>query len=196
MVRCPVVIIPVGYSQVNLIFTGTAIPTGAQVTFGVENASGLTPLAIGALVSGNWTSAGMTISHVATCLLSGVLVKNGPNATGPAAQFSVATPGTSPGVTGYAGASTLARKNTASGGRRGRGRMYLPGIAEAEIDPGGALGGGFRTSVQTACTALLAAQIADAIPMVLLHSDATTPTAVTSITVDAIVATQRRRQRR
>lgn len=189
-------IIPVGYSQVNILFTGAAVPSGAQMTFGVENGSGLTPLQIGALVSGDWNPSLLPALHVAACVLSGVLVKNGPNATGPSATFAVNTPGTLGGTAGYAGASVLIEKNTASGGRKGRGRMFMPGISESEIDVGGALAGGYRTLQQTAWTAFLNALSADAIPMVLLHADATAPTPVTSLAIDATIATQRRRQRR
>jgi len=44
-------IIPSGYAQVNLIFSGSDVPTGAQMTFGVNNqGSDLTAGAIAAEV--------------------------------------------------------------------------------------------------------------------------------------------------
>jgi hypothetical protein len=96
--------------------------------------------------------------------------------------------------------ATLVRKNTGLGGRRNRGRMFLPGIPEAFTADNGIIAPANVTTLQTAVNllhsgALFAASNVDA--MVLLHSTPpTTPTVINSLDVQNLVATQRRRLRR
>lgn len=188
-------LIPAGYSQVNLRFTGVYLPNGAEMVFGVDNTVGATPDAIALDVENAWVTADMDANQTDGVTLSSILVKNGPNSTGPSAERGVSstgdktTPGWGPQV------SFLIRKSTALGGRRGRGRMYMPGGAEADINGAGQIEAATLTALQTDCTAFLNALLAADCPMVLLHSDATTPTLVTALTVDATAATQRRRLR-
>lgn len=93
----------------------------------------------------------------------------------------------------------LIRKVTASGGRRNRGRIFTPPtyVLESEVDiaglinatPRGVLGtmwNGVRTDMATA-----------GFPWVIFHGAAPfTPTPVTNLVTDSIVATQRRRLRK
>lgn len=101
--------------------------------------------------------------------------------------------------------AALVRKGTALAGRRGNGRMYLPGIPEGEVDSGGLLTTGHRAVIQGAVTTFLATTAAADVPLHLLHSpsgpEVDPPSAVpaatpiTSLTVLARIATQRKRLR-
>lgn len=96
--------------------------------------------------------------------------------------------------------SWLLRKNTGLAGRKFRGRMFAPQPRDVDVD-----GGGNVLAAQlvnwAAAGALVLSDMNDngitgwAIEPRLLHSDATPPTAITAISCDPIVGTQRRRQR-
>jgi hypothetical protein len=81
--------------------------------------------------------------------------------------------------------------------------MYFPGLGEADITPVGGLSAGTQALMNTRLAAWLnqiAAVVTGVQQMVILHSLGITatpdPTPVTSMTVDPIVATQRRRLRK
>lgn len=96
----------------------------------------------------------------------------------------------------------LLQKRTALGGRKHRGRMFLPGCNFNLIDQVGNVTSGGMTSLQTAATAFLGAINGDGLTpitsMVILHDaglGAIDPTPVTSLTIASKIATQRRRLR-
>jgi hypothetical protein len=93
----------------------------------------------------------------------------------------------------------LVRKRTALGGRRGRGRMYLPPfpLAEGGIDHAGKV----DPALVSAWTASSQQAFNEGVSPVLLHatspkSPTPPPTPITSFLVDSMIATQRRRLRR
>lgn len=94
--------------------------------------------------------------------------------------------------------AALITKVTDAPGRRGRGRMYMPGtVTEASVDSVGFLTAAAVTGRQTALNNWHARLLADSHDPLLLH--ATTPvlpTPITSFVQQALVATQRRRLRR
>lgn len=93
--------------------------------------------------------------------------------------------------------AVLVRKSTGIGGRRGRGRMFLPPfcVGEEGIGANGVLEGSTRTTIQTNVSAWFAG-----LAPVLLHDSSPLPvpdpTPITAFVVDLTVATQRRRLRR
>ena len=100
--------------------------------------------------------------------------------------------------------AVLVHKRTARGGRRGRGRMYIPwALATTDITEAGIITGTTVSGWQTAVDAWAASLAAGAGPLVILHRSslpgttkptvAGPPNPVTSLTVDTLVATQRRR---
>lgn len=94
--------------------------------------------------------------------------------------------------------AVLFRKNTAAGGRRNRGRFYVPGPPEASVDKAGLLSGAYMTTCQAAGTAILndVTGTAEAEGLVLFHDTAPfTPTAITALEPQSRIATQRRRLR-
>ena len=193
------VAIPTGFSQVNLKFTGVSVATGAEVTFGVDNGTDLAPEAIAAIVIDALDVGGLVSLMVQDCDLTSVLVKNGPTATGPSAEVGATLTGEFAGDGTPPNTSVLARKNTAFGGRAGRGRMYWPGLPDTKVSGTGLLDGTWLSNWQDLMTAFLFSLTSGDIDMVVLHgagSPLSTPTPVTSIAVDSKVATQRRRLRR
>lgn len=91
----------------------------------------------------------------------------------------------------------LVRKGTGLIGRPYRGRMYMPSmIFENDILNNGTMDSADRDSYQGHFDNWLdELQTGMATNMVLLHSAAIAPTVVTDLTVDATIATQRRRLR-
>lgn len=192
-------IIPTNWAQLNAIHTGAGVPTGAEYTIGLNhNSSGFDPTQ----VAQAWESivlASNLYDNVANDVnMTSVLVKFGPNATGASALEPANEPG-SGGTVGAAAPAFLIHKNTADGGRAGRGRMFIPGVPEAACGPGGVLVGGVVTAINAALSDILADMDAAGLPLYLLHgagSPISTPSPIVSLTCDTTVATQRRRQRR
>lgn len=142
-------------------------------------------------------------------------LKVGPDETGP--TFEVSTPlfaGTDAPPTCTPQVAYLLTKRTSVGGRRGRGRMYLPGVKESNVDGGGNLSGGALAALQVEATELVTLLAAADLPMVLEHGPETVwvlvdgqprrqpvpgpipdPDTVNSLTASSLAATQRRRLR-
>lgn len=191
-------IIPLLNSQVNLLFAGPALPTGAQMTFGVDNSTGKLPATIASEIQTLWIAT-LLAQQGSETTFTGVLVKNGPNDTGPSGSSSTASSGGSGGAAVPPNTSVLIQKNTAQGGRQGRGRMFMPGAPETSIDRAGILDGAYRTACQTDADDFWDGLVALDLPMILLRSEdspADPPETVTSLTIAALAATQRRRMRR
>lgn len=92
----------------------------------------------------------------------------------------------------------LFKKLTGIGGRTGKGRFFLPGVPEAEVDAAGNVQTGSVTAFGLASIDYLndMSAILGVNSCVLLHSDgATIPNPITAITLDSKLATQRRRLR-
>jgi len=98
----------------------------------------------------------------------------------------------------------LVRKRTSAGGRRGRGRMYIPGVSEIQVTAQGGILAAAVTGWQTAFTNWFNALVAPAsgpphIPVILHRSEGIgvepAPTTISALVVDSRIATQRRRLR-
>lgn len=189
-------IIPDGYAQVNLQYTGVNVPTGAEVTFGVEADGLANATAIGNGVADAVVASTLMANFVNDVVISTIHVKVGPNETGPFADVAVNIPGTTTSPPLPANVSLLVKKSTPLGGRKGAGRMFFPGVPEAAVDDAGNVDGAYLSAVQTDLNALLTQLEAELCPMYLLHGDATTPSQVLALTVLSPAATQRRRLRR
>jgi hypothetical protein len=90
-------------------------------------------------------------------------------------------------------------KRTALGGRKGRGRLFIPwAVADSNVDEAGIIVPATVVTMQTAVTSFLNGIITEGMNMVLLHSPdksgvTVPPTTVSSLVVDGMIATQRRR---
>lgn len=94
--------------------------------------------------------------------------------------------------------AVLIQKRSTRGGRRGRGRMYVPWlISDANVNEVGIIVAGTVTAIQTECIDFLAGLTAASTGMVLLHntggSAPGSPDVVNALIVDNLIGTQRRR---
>lgn len=104
------------------------------------------------------------------------------------------------GATAPPNVAALIRKHTAAAGRANRGRMFVPGVTDSQLEDDGKFASGEYTSWLTAATGLFQDLTTASIPPFILHSPASgggvpAPTAITSLTVDQLCSTQRRRLR-
>lgn len=112
------------------------------------------------------------------------------------------------GVVGSIAATTLpqncaflVKKRTGMGGRRGQGRFFLPpmSLLEGDVGPTGIIDGADVTAMQARCTAFLTALNVNGTAM-LFHYPFTgtpdpAPNAITALTFEPRIATQRKRLR-
>lgn len=194
-------VIPTGFSQVNLVFGGTGLPFGAQCTFGVANPEELSPSDIGLIVENRADTEQIMATVASTTTLVGILVKNGPNSTGPSAEVATSIPGEDSVGQASPNVAWLFRKETPLGGRRGRGRMYVPGVGETRIDQAGVIAEPTRAAMQTNWRNFFDELTSSNLQPFLLHGEsasgpAAPPTPISTWFLDARVATQRRRLRR
>lgn len=189
--------IPPGFSQVNLKFTGTSVPRGAQLTFGVDNtADANTPAALAALVVTAYAGSLQAVAND-TLGLTGVRVKNGPNDTGPESTIGASVYGAQSASAESPQVALLVNKVTSLGGRANRGRWFLPAVRESYVDGSGIVDAGGGAAIQTKLNAFLAALVTADIPMVILHNnEELTPTPVTGLSLQNLASSQRRRLRR
>lgn len=106
--------------------------------------------------------------------------------------------GTNTGTSLPQNCAMLVRKLTSTGGRRGRGRMFIPGINNDDVNTNGDLASAYRTLAQTALDDFMSDLVGLAIvdELVLFHdSEPFTPSVITSLEVQPTLATQRRRMR-
>jgi hypothetical protein len=132
----------------------------------------------------------------------GLDVQVGPDSAGP--QFTQANIvlGSNVGSSLPPNTAGLIQKRTALGGRRNRGRNYIPGVPVSDVNQAGVWGTGIQAQWQTAANNWLAqtAAISSVDEVVIFHSTpplapGLLPTPVTSMVVPGKVATQRRRLR-
>lgn len=190
--------IPAGFSQINLKYTGLNTPTGAEVTFGVENVGGDTPAGVANSVLNAYGVANLDSLFSSDSTLVAVRCKNGPNATGPFTEIGAAGPGTDGSDPNPPQVAMLCKKSTNTGGRRGTGRLYWPNVPANKIGDDGLLDSGYITAAQTAMNSFLVELGSSDVPMVLLHGESGfgVPHTVIGLTVQSRCATQRRRNRR
>lgn len=191
-------IIPVGYSQVNLRFTGLNLPTGGEVVFGIANQTAQDPASVIIDVAGAYVTAGMPGLFSSDATLTSILCKNGPNSTGPFSEGSVNIPGTDGADPNPPQLCMLVKKSTVQGGRTGVGRSYWPNIPANKIGDDGLLDSTYLSTATSRLADFLALLDQSDVPMVLLHADVASgsPLFVNSYTPQARCATQRRRNRR
>jgi hypothetical protein len=187
--------IPTGYGQINFRFGGLAIPFGAECTLGFANISEHTASEAASIVAGECTAVAEA-TMVESASIDEVLVKLGPTSTGDAATIAV-------GVIGDQGIDATQQqvainvvKNTAQGGRKGRGRMFWPGAPESVIDVQGQFSSGSILQFESAFNLMRTNLATSGMILSLLHSSpADTPLDLTAFTVKARSITQRRRNR-
>lgn len=193
-------IIPVGFGQITFRFTGSALPHGAAVVLGFDHDGSKT--AFEYAEDGYAVMASTILGQLTDDIqLTSTLVKLGPEDDGPSAEYADVTAGGYNTATAPPNVALLVRKNTALGGRRHRGRMYLPGVAEGDVNDDGSLESIYHSNVNGQVSAFGAALVLQGMDPVLLHDQPSTgvapaPTPIDSFQLQTRVATQRRRLRR
>lgn len=191
-------ILPTSLCQATLNFTGTAVPRGAAVVlwfYKTEIAGGPEVGADSIITAYEESIAGVVNAN---CTLTSVRMLWGVDGE----ALNVVVPASVGGdVVGDAmpqNVAYLARKNTAIGGRHGRGRSYWPGVPEDASTIGGRLGVTYQGYWADACDDFFAKTTANLMVMALAYRDEEDTwhhTEVTSYTGDFTLATQRRRLR-
>lgn len=193
--------IPVGYGVCRVMWKPITAPDNVLTTFGFLFPITHTPQeaadacwaslsgSVGPLNQAKFSTRYQSVGVEVTCMTG----------TGPIlANKTVRTTGTGTGSPLTTNTAILGKKNTARGGRKGRGRFFIPGIqvSEIDVDETGLILEAERVKVQITWDSWLSAQAATPFLPVLLHSDGGPGDSITSLTIEPIVATQRRRLRR
>lgn len=187
-------IIPVGFAQVNFRFDGFALPNGAEVVIGCSLGGEDDPVVIATGYKNAWL-ASFTEAQTDETNFASVLVKFGPNIDGVSTELPVNVVGGRDVLTEAPNTALLVQKRTATGGRRGRGRMFVPGLDQDDVTGAGKLTSTALALWQGKADEFLGHAAIAAFPPVLLHADAGGPHALTDLVVSTTVATQRRRLR-
>lgn len=190
--------VPPGYAQLTYVFRMAGDNEDMLTTLGVKITGSVSVVAVGVFKA---AFANAFATQLSTALkLNKVVATIGQDGDPIVIESNTGPASFTGGDSLPVNCAFLVRKVTGLGGRRNRGRMYLPGCNDNLVDTLGTLTSGGVTSLQAACdafrTALLAtAEIDD---LVVLHTatiPAVTPTVITSLAIDPRIATQRRRLR-
>lgn len=200
--------IPPGFAGCSLELHNAALARSAFITFGVSITGGIAvdtvaQAVMDAIVLDATPSPVASLDSSVT--LSSVTARVGQDGGDPLVFVAtgVAT-GARVGATISPNVAVLVRKRSARGGRRGRGRMFWPWMIQAiEADEAGKITAATVTNLQLAFASMLPSMTARNVPMAILHSPSEVgighptpigaPDLVTSLQVDPLVATQRRR---
>lgn len=193
--------IPVGYGQATAIANATGDPEPMVCTMGFQVDD---PVTVGQTAMDNFATAFLTALRNRTISLytwSRVDFVVG-KTTGDTAFTS--TVGAGNGALTGAGlpqnCAWLVRKRSPLVGRKNRGRMYVPGVRETNVNEVGIIENTEVAGAQTAWNTFQANIEGDPnfVGLAILHSlgDATLPTPISALEVDNVIATQRRRMRR
>jgi len=208
--------IPPGFSQAQLLFEFSEEPQPAMTTVGLGTAlfNG-TEAGQAQKLKDSWV-AHMLARQSNVLRFKGVTVRVGQAGGEPTIHTVVANSlGTNVAAMVPRNSAALVQKGTALGGRKHRGRMYLPGmVEEAQTDQAGNMTATHRQAIQTAFDTFRSASTDTGLTFVVLHSDEQItgynpntgkpvygpvtpppPTPITSFVVATKVGTQRRRLR-
>jgi hypothetical protein len=193
------VIIPLGYAQSNFRYTGVAAPSGAEWTMGWDvRTYGGDAQDLADLLRDSYNALDFDQFHTTEMTLSEVYVKYGPVSTGASAVAGTVSPGTAAAPTTPPQVTQIVRKHTDAGGRAGKGRLYFPGLPEAQISGGGLLSDTWKDNLPVVFQDLVdLVGLGNVFPVVLHSAGApiTAPSPITGFSSPARVGTQRRRNR-
>ena len=188
-----------GFADCSARFTLAALARPAFITFGCDpTTTDATQLA--ADLYGQFTGTGSLMSQMdSSVTLAEIIVRLGQDGAEDVVGSRVGTNvGQKVQASFSANVALLCHKRTARGGRRGRGRWYVPWFAAStEVAEDGTVTESVRAAKETALNVLRGAMSSAGNPMVVLHnpglSSPGAPNLVTAISVSNLVGTQRRR---
>lgn len=197
-------IVPPGFAEVSLGFTRSGDPEPMYNVWGVD-LNDLPPEEYGDLGPdfGNAFMAACVEAIDDSIVLTNIKVRIGNDGDPFVFEFAANIPGTDSYSIVPQNTAILVRKLSALGGRKGRGRAFLPWVSETSVSDAGVLTPTYVTAWQANMDDFITNRLDSAgtglsvdLGLVILHNDATVPTPVTNLIVDPMVATQRRRLRR
>lgn len=188
--------IPAGYAQCTLSIAREGDPEPYNVTWGSVVSDPYGPL----LASYKTIFNGLAQALGGNERMTTLTIRQGPSTDpdAPSAEFPLNIDGTDLVPRTPPNVAVLLRKVTGLGGRKNRGRMYWPSVAESTIDDTGTLLGSTITAFNDIwetwkdlweTTEGLGQQV-------ILHQSETAPTPITGYACQNLAATQRRRLRR
>lgn len=197
-------------------FVGDALPLGAAITYAFSLSAGQNVSVTMADALHQAFTSNILPQLSTSVQTASVLLKQGPDATGNSVEWDESDTGGLAGATASPQVAAIVHKTTATGGRRGRGRLFLPGMLEANVSETGLLDATYATTLGSALVSWLSAvnatanvgqmaleheppyewQIVDGQPRRVATGDAPVPTLITALSLDSRVGTQRRRNRR
>lgn len=194
-------LIPPGYAHAVVQFRQAGDPEPQVCTFGVGPLTNPSNgVAIANNIFGIW-KANILVSQTNNITLEQVTVYVGQEDASRIPYDSTGVPANGSGTQDAlpSNCAMLVRKRTGVNGRRGRGRFYVPGVAEGTVDANGIVATATQEAWQERCDVFLT-QLSALTPMVVLHnaegaSIPIAPTPVTQLTVESKIATQRKRLR-
>lgn len=196
-------IIPPGYALCRLRWRIAGKADEVMSTFGVRLTAGVTnPVTVASDAVQAWIAGWAASTLDNQYNLVGASASIGQDGDPISGDYAFPTgAGTASIATLPVNCALLVRKVTALGGRRNRGRMYVPAgyMGEAAVDELGVIDSATLTAFQTRTTNFLnAITLRPTFDlMVILHETApATPTAVTDLQVQQVIATQRDRLRK
>lgn len=188
-------IIPPGFGSASIVMTATVGTPIFVTTIGVDLDAfgGDFVLAANRVMASYATTIGaVTDSSITVDRVTLAVGDDGPG--GSVDSDLTPVPGGRSGTMAPASMAAIVRKSTDSLGRRGRGRMFLPGVlTQIEVGEDGQIIPARISTLQTAVTAFEAAlnqttDPATTLPPVLLHSSAPAdPSPITGLTVTPTV---------
>lgn len=200
-------VIPPGFAECAIEFKHNSDPQPWYVTFGVDTSSfedGF-PIMANAIGARWMTTIGIFLSHdVRNTGVRLTIGQDGPD------NLTIFVPREDPGPAVQdmlpQNCALLVQKQTATPGRKGKGRFYIPGVLqENKVNAVGGLDGTFLSDMQAQLTAFLDVMntgdgdFGGPIPLVLLHNNygAATPlpSSILALVGQSTIATQRRRLR-
>lgn len=188
-------VIPIGFGQCNFKHVSASIVGEAECTLGFENGTGGSAQTAADALAVMWVARIMPLLS-SGLQFTGTLVKLGPNTTGPSAISPASTSGGDAAAIVPGNVSVLIKKVVNAGGRKNRGRLFLPGLDEADVDSASGVASAKLTALGTGFTNLYNDMVAADLTPYVLHGDLTAPSLMTGFAPQLKVATQRRRLRR
>lgn len=203
-------VIPQGHAQVMFRFELAGDPEPMGFTMGVASDDGDTAADVVAVVDAVEFAWKSTFANTGAQLLAAytyrgvVATCNGSDAGIFPHEVVRSTGGTGSGTPPPQNCGVLVKKRTLFGGKRNRGRLYMPPINldEGTVGPSGDLTSAYTTGQQTGWDTFHTSFTGGLQRIVILHRQETgdppppAPTTVTGFTVQTKIGTQRRRLRR
>lgn len=187
-----------GWGLARLLWGSTEGTDHAECVFGWENDGELTAGAAAEVIYNAYISSGMINTLSALATIQGVTTVANTGGVLSEGEYMLATVGGGGGAITSPQVAWLVQKQSGLIGRHFKGRFYFPYFNPAAITVGtNQLTSETQSSWQGLATAFLNAMSSGGVTLGLLHKDlAIPPTNTLVLTVEATIATQRRRNRK